>query len=86
MGGTNMYQLLSRLSASELFIRQLPVFGSAFVITELFYKFHSFTLECAAFLKRLLFSFTPSQLPWSFLSLACVAASQVPLTSRSKSH
>ena len=45
-----MYQLIHNLSASELFKRQLPVFLVAFVIAELFYKFHSFALECVAFL------------------------------------
>ena len=45
-----MYRLLSSLSAGELVTRQAPVFLTAFVIAELFYKFHSFTLECGAFL------------------------------------
>lgn len=45
-----MYQLLKSLSNRELFQRQLPVFLASFVIAELFYKFHSFTLETAAFL------------------------------------
>jgi len=45
-----MFRLLTSISTGELFKRQLPVFLIAFVISELFYKFHSFTLECAAFL------------------------------------
>ena len=45
-----MYQLIHSLTASELFKRQLPVFLVAFLTAELFYKFHSFTLECIAFL------------------------------------
>jgi hypothetical protein len=45
-----MYQLIHSLTVNELFKRQLPIFLSAFVIAELFYKFKSFTLECAAFL------------------------------------
>jgi len=45
-----MFRLLTSISRGELFKRQLPVFLVAFVIAELFYKFHSFTLECAAFL------------------------------------
>jgi hypothetical protein len=45
-----MYQLIHSLTVNELFKRQLPIFLVAFVIAELFYKFHSFTLECAAFL------------------------------------
>jgi hypothetical protein len=45
-----MYQLIHSLSMNELFKRQLPVFLVALAIAELFYKFHSFTLECGAFL------------------------------------
>lgn len=45
-----MYQLLRNLSARQLLSRQLPSFLAAFLIAEMFYKFHSFTLECAAFL------------------------------------
>lgn len=45
-----MYRLLTSISAGELFKRQLPVFLVAFLIAELFYKFHSFALECVAFL------------------------------------
>jgi hypothetical protein len=45
-----MFRLLTSISAGELFKRQLPVFLIAFLVAELFYKFHSFTLECAAFL------------------------------------
>jgi hypothetical protein len=48
--GVLMFRLLTSISTGELFKRQLPVFLVAFVIAELFYKFHSFTLECAAFL------------------------------------
>lgn len=29
---------------------EAPAFAVAFVVAELFYKFHSFTLECLAFL------------------------------------
>lgn len=45
-----MYHLIHNFTVSQLFKRQLPVFALAFIIAELFYKFHSFTLECAAFL------------------------------------
>lgn len=45
-----MFRLLTSISTGELFKRQLPVFLIAFLIAELFYKFHSFTLECVAFL------------------------------------
>ncbi len=45
-----MFRLFTSISTGELFKRQVPVFLSAFVLAELFYKFHSFTLECSAFL------------------------------------
>jgi hypothetical protein len=45
-----MYQLIHSLTVSDLFKRQLPVFAVAFIIAELFYKFHSFILETGAFL------------------------------------
>ena len=45
-----MFRLLTSISTGELFKRQLPVFLVAFLIAELFYKFHSFSLECLAFL------------------------------------
>jgi hypothetical protein len=40
----------SQLTGSKLFKRQLPLFLLSFVLAELFYKFKSFALECAAFL------------------------------------
>lgn len=45
-----MFQLIHSLSMTSLLSQQLPVFALSFIIAELFYKFHSFTLECAAFL------------------------------------
>jgi hypothetical protein len=45
-----MYSLFSRVPLSLVASRELPALFAAFVIAELFYKFHSFTLECAAFL------------------------------------
>ena len=45
-----MYQLLRELPTRQLLSRQLPSFLAAFLIAEMFYKFHSFTLECTAFL------------------------------------
>lgn len=45
-----MFQLVHSLTASELFKRQLPAFLLAFLIAEFLYKFHSFALECIAFL------------------------------------
>lgn len=45
-----MYQLIHQISSSQLFNRQAPVFLISFLIAEFFYKFHSFALECLAFL------------------------------------
>jgi hypothetical protein len=48
--GNAMYQLIQSISRQDLLRRQLPALMTAFVLAEIFYKFHSFTLECAAFL------------------------------------
>jgi hypothetical protein len=45
-----MYQFLHSLTTAALFGGQLPPFLAALLIAEFFYKFHSFTLECLAFL------------------------------------
>lgn len=45
-----MFELFRLLSGEELLKRQLPALGGAWVIAELFYKFHSFSLECLTFL------------------------------------
>jgi len=45
-----MYRILSSLSRRDLLIDQLPLLTTSMVISEVFYKFHSFTLECIAFL------------------------------------
>jgi len=45
-----MYTLLRSLSWRQLLVEQLPSLATAWLIAELFYKFKSFTLECAAFL------------------------------------
>lgn len=45
-----MYTLFRLLSVKRLALEQVPALGLAWVIAEFFYKFHSFTLECAAFL------------------------------------
>lgn len=45
-----MYSLLTKLDRADLLKRQLPSFLVAIVTAELFYKFHSFVLECVAFL------------------------------------
>ena len=45
-----MFTLIRSLPTRQLLLEQLPTFTVSFVIAELFYKFHSFTLECIAFL------------------------------------
>lgn len=45
-----MFTLLRLLPYKQLFGEQLPAIAMAWVIAEVFYKFHSFSLECAAFL------------------------------------
>jgi len=45
-----MYTFIKYLFSHELFLKQVPVFFVSFLAAELFYKFHSFTLECLAFL------------------------------------
>lgn len=45
-----MFTLLRTLSARQLVIEQLPALAGAWLIAEFFYKFHSFSLECAGFL------------------------------------
>lgn len=45
-----MYTLLRSMSLKRLGTEQVPAIALAWLIAELFYKFHSFTLECLAFL------------------------------------
>lgn len=45
-----MYTLLRLLPPKRLAYEQLPALLTAWIIAELFYKFHSFTLELGAFL------------------------------------
>lgn len=45
-----MYTFITKLERIDLLKRQLPSFLSALILAELFYKFHSFVLECVAFL------------------------------------
>jgi hypothetical protein len=45
-----MHTLVKSMPLRQLLLEQLPVFACALVIAETFYKFHSFTLECLAFL------------------------------------
>jgi hypothetical protein len=45
-----MFTLIKLLGTRQLVTEQLPALVCAFVIAEFFYKFHSFALECLAFL------------------------------------
>lgn len=45
-----MYTLVRSLTSVRLAIEQVVALLAAWLIAELFYKFHSFTLELAAFL------------------------------------
>ena len=45
-----MYTLMQSIPLRRLLVEQLPAFAAAFLVAEMFYKFHSFTLECLAFL------------------------------------
>ena len=45
-----MYTLIRSIPLRQLLLEQVPALGLSFIIAELFYKFHSFTLECLAFL------------------------------------
>lgn len=45
-----MHAFVKGIAGRELFLQQLPAFAASLFIAELFYKFHSFTLECLAFL------------------------------------
>ena len=45
-----MYTLLRSLPRMRLVTEQVPAMGISLLVAELFYKFHSFVLECVAFL------------------------------------
>jgi len=45
-----MYTLFRMLPIKRLAYEPAPALAISWLIAELFYKFHSFTLECAAFL------------------------------------
>lgn len=45
-----MYTLFRSVPISNLLALQAPALLASFIIAELFYKFHSFTLETLAFL------------------------------------
>lgn len=45
-----MYSLVRSLPPKAIAFRQVPIFAVSLTTAELFYKFHSFSLECLAFL------------------------------------
>jgi len=45
-----MYTLIRLIPLRQLLLEQLPALAVSFVIAETFYKFHSFAVECVAFL------------------------------------
>jgi hypothetical protein len=45
-----MYTLIKSIPAQQFALEQIPVIFVTFVVSEIFYKFHSFTLETLAFL------------------------------------
>lgn len=45
-----MYSYVKQAGIPTVLAQEAPAFAVAFVIAEVLYKFHSFTLECAAFL------------------------------------
>ncbi len=45
-----MFTLIQALGIPETLKREFIPFAAAFLIAEFFYKFHSFALECGAFL------------------------------------
>lgn len=45
-----MYQLIQSARVPDLLVQQAPPFAVSLIVAEIFYRFHSFTLECLAFL------------------------------------
>jgi len=45
-----MYTLLRQLGTPAVTLREATTFAVSLLVAELFYKFHSFSLECLAFL------------------------------------
>ena len=45
-----MYSLTRLIPFKDLLTYQFPVLAISLIFAEIFYKFHSFTLECLAFL------------------------------------
>jgi hypothetical protein len=71
-----MYTLFKSLTTRQLASTQLPSLVGGLVVAEVFYKFHSFTLECVAFLATwAVFDFVLSKLSAGREArLSCVGA------------
>lgn len=61
-----MYHMVRSLAVKATMRRELPAAAVAFLVAELFYKFHSFALEALAFLAT-----------WWLLSWAAKTASEL---------
>lgn len=70
-----MYTLVRELWGRRLFIEQLPALVAAFVIADVFYKFGSFALECAAFL-----------ITWAVIDALIQVVASVPASRRARSR
>ena len=44
-----MYTLIRHVGLRQALVREAPAATAALILAEVFYKFHSFTLECLAF-------------------------------------
>ena len=45
-----MYTFMNLISWRQFLVEQVPVLLASLIVAEIFYKFHSFTLETIAFL------------------------------------
>ena len=45
-----MFTLIKNSTVPQIITKRLPGLAISLIIAEIFYKFHSFTLECVAFL------------------------------------
>lgn len=70
-----MYSLFRALPARRFVLEQVPALALSFIIAELFYKFHSFTLETLAFLAT-----------WSVIDLALQLARRALSGQATRAH
>jgi hypothetical protein len=84
-----VYQLIAKLTTTQVLARQLPALAASILIAEIFYKFHSFSLECVAFLATWFILDTVMQLiarflRWTWATESRPLASQLPSTVESR--